>query len=112
VGQSSFWRRHQAFSPKWCPGWSCSATALFAYGGFFGKQKSSIPGLDPRATSVVQFLLAIHGGYFGGGIGFVMLAVLTAAGLAVRSAGATKNILAGVMNASAVAIFVFTPGIP
>ena len=37
-----------------------------------------------------------------------MMAALTMAGLAVRNAGATKNILAGVMNASAVAIFVFS----
>ena len=34
-----------------------------------------------------------------------MMASLTMAGLAVRNAGASKNILAGVMNASAVAIF-------
>ncbi len=38
-----------------------------------------------------------------------MLAALTASGLALRSAGASKNVLAGVMNASAVAIFVFSP---
>ena len=38
-----------------------------------------------------------------------MLAALTAAGLTIRHAGATKNVLAGVMNASAVAIFVFSP---
>ena len=37
-----------------------------------------------------------------------MMASLTLAGLAVRAAGATKNVLAGVMNASAVAIFVFS----
>ena len=37
-----------------------------------------------------------------------MMASLTMAGLAVRTAGATKNVLAGVMNASAVAIFVFS----
>jgi len=36
------------------------------------------------------------------------MAALTTAGLAVRKAGATKNVLAGVMNASAVAIFVFS----
>jgi uncharacterized membrane protein YfcA len=59
-----------------------------------------------------QFLIAIYGGYFGGGIGFLMLAALTAAGLAVRGAAATKNVLAGVMNAAAVAIFLLTPGIP
>ena len=37
-----------------------------------------------------------------------MMAALTMMGLAVRNAGAAKNILAGVMNASAVAIFVFS----
>jgi uncharacterized membrane protein YfcA len=60
----------------------------------------------------MQFAISLYGGYFGGGIGFLMLAALTMAGLAVRNAGATKNVLASVMNASAVAIFVFTPGIP
>ena len=35
-------------------------------------------------------------------------AFATIAGLAVRQAGATKNVLAGVMNASAVLVFVFT----
>jgi uncharacterized membrane protein YfcA len=38
-----------------------------------------------------------------------MLAVLTAARLMIHTAAATKNVLAGVMNASAVAIFVFSP---
>ena len=56
----------------------------------------------------MQFAIAIYGGYFGGGIGFLMLAALTTAGLAVRNAGAMKNVLAGVMNASAVAMFVFS----
>ena len=38
-----------------------------------------------------------------------MLAALTASGVTLRVAGATKNVLAAVMNASAVAIFVFSP---
>ncbi len=38
-----------------------------------------------------------------------MLAALTASGLALRAAGASKNVLAAVMNASAVAIFLFSP---
>ena len=88
------------------------ATGLFAYGSFFNRQERSIPSLGPRATRLVQFLIAVYGGYFGGGIGFLMLAALTAAGLEMRSAGATKNVLAGVMNAAAVAIFVFMPSIP
>ena len=46
---------------------------------------------------------------FGGGIGFLMLAALTMAGMATRHAGATKNALASVMNASAVALFAASP---
>ena len=88
------------------------ATALFTWGSFFRKPGEAIAPLGPRTTGFMQFLIAIYGGYFGGGIGFLMLAALTAAGLAVRTAGATKNVLAGVMNAAAVAIFLFTPGIP
>jgi uncharacterized membrane protein YfcA len=87
------------------------ATGLFAYGSFFRKQGEG-GGLGPRLAGTLQFLISIYGGYFGGGIGFLMLAALTAAGVAVRAAGATKNILAAAMNASAVAVFLFTPGIP
>ena len=85
------------------------ATVLFAWGGFF--RQAPKPGethLPPRGAAVVQFFIAVYGGYFGGGIGLMMMASLTMAGLAVRNAGAAKNILAGVINASAVAIFVFS----
>jgi uncharacterized membrane protein YfcA len=85
------------------------ATALFTWGGFFRKPpKPGETHLPPWAAAVVQFFIAIYGGYFGGGIGLLMMASLTMAGLAVRNAGAAKNILAGVMNASAVAIFAFS----
>jgi uncharacterized membrane protein YfcA len=82
------------------------ATVLFAWGSFFRKPpKSGEAHLPPWGAALVQFFIAIYGGYFGGGIGLLMMASLTMAGLAVRNAGASKNILAGVMNASAVAIF-------
>jgi uncharacterized protein len=85
------------------------ATALFAWGGFF--RQAPPPGethLPPWGAGVMQFFIAVYGGYFGGGIGLLMMAALTMMGLAVRNAGAAKNILAGVINASAVAIFVFS----
>jgi len=85
------------------------ATVLFAWGSFF--RKAPKPGethLPPWGAAVVQFFISVYGGYFGGGIGLLMMASLTMAGLAVRNAGAAKNILAGVMNASAVAIFAFS----
>jgi uncharacterized membrane protein YfcA len=97
------------FFAKLVPWLVLFATVVFAWGSFF--KKAPPPGttaIPARTEMVIQFFIAIYGGYFGGGIGFLMMASLTLAGLAVRTAGATKNILAGVMNAAAVAIFVFS----
>ena len=88
------------------------ATSLFAWGTFAPKREEGGHRLGPRSAVAAQFLISVYGGYFGGGIGFLMLAALTAVGLGVRNAGATKNVLAAVMNAAAVAVFVFTPHIP
>ena len=85
------------------------ATSVFAYGSFVPRKADRPPVLGKVSAAIAQFCIAIYGGYFGGGIGFLMLAALTAAGLAIRNANATKNVLAGVMNASAVAIFAFSP---
>jgi hypothetical protein len=83
------------------------ATGVFARGSF-GKRTDAAARLGRPGVAAAQFLISIYGGYFGGGIGFLMLAALTAAGLVIRTAGATKNVLASMMNASAVAIFVFS----
>jgi uncharacterized membrane protein YfcA len=85
------------------------ATAVFAWGSFFRNADAAAKAHLPAFwAGVAQFYIAIYGGYFGGGIGMLMLAALTLAGLPVRRAGATKNVLAGVMNASAVVIFAFS----
>jgi uncharacterized membrane protein YfcA len=83
------------------------ATVVFAWGSFGRRQAGDAVAarLGVRGAMVAQGLIAIYGGYFGGGIGILMLAALTAAGVAVRAAGATKNVLAGVMNAAAVVVF-------
>jgi uncharacterized membrane protein YfcA len=85
------------------------ATSVFAYGSFVPRKEDRPPVLGKIGAGAAQFCISVYGGYFGGGIGFLMLAALTAAGLTIRNASATKNMLAGVMNASAVAIFVFSP---
>jgi uncharacterized membrane protein YfcA len=85
------------------------ATSVFAWGSFFRKPGAAQSHLGPVGAGVAQFLIAIYGGYFGGGIGFLMMAALTMAGLPTRNAGATKNALAAVMNAAAVVIFVTSP---
>ncbi|RYC31754.1 sulfite exporter TauE/SafE family protein [Lichenibacterium minor] len=88
------------------------ATAVFAYGSF-GRRRADAAAVHLTAAQAAgaQFLIAVYGGYFGGGIGFLMLAALTLAGLPTRNAGASKNVLAGVMNAAAVAIFAFSPSV-
>jgi hypothetical protein len=85
------------------------ATSVFAWGSFVPRKSDRPPVLGTVGAGIAQFCISVYGGYFGGGIGFLMLAALTAAGLDIRNASATKNVLAGVMNASAVAIFVFSP---
>ena len=71
-----------------------AATGLFAWDSFFQKPLASGKArLPPLAAALVQIVFAICGGYFGGGIGFLMLASLTMTGLAVRRAAASKNIL-------------------
>jgi uncharacterized membrane protein YfcA len=97
------------FFAKLVPWLVLFATAMFAWGSF-GRAPAA-PGtvvIPPHTEMAIQFGIAIYGGYFGGGIGFLMMASLALAGLAVRNAAATKNILAGVMNASAVLIFLFS----
>ncbi len=84
------------------------ATAIFFWGSFVRKSHEGTLPLGRGAAATAQFLIAIYGGYFGGGIGFLMMAVLTVAGLRVRNAAATKNVLAATMNASAVVIFLFS----
>jgi uncharacterized membrane protein YfcA len=85
------------------------ATSVFAWGSFRRKPLAGTAHIGPRTAGFAQFLIGIYGGYFGGGIGFLMLAALTLAGLSTRNAGATKNALASVMNAAAVVLFVFSP---
>lgn len=85
------------------------ATAVFAWGSFRRRPDAAAARLGPAGAATAQFAISVYGGYFGGGIGFLMMAALTMAGLPTRNAAATKNVLAGVMNASAVVLFVASP---
>jgi len=97
-----------AFFARMVPWLVLFATAVFTWGAFFRKASDTARPIGRPATAVFQFAIAVYGGYFGGGIGFLMMAALTLAGQGVRVAGSTKNLLASAMNASAVAIFIFT----
>jgi uncharacterized membrane protein YfcA len=54
----------------------------------------------------MQFLVALYGGYFGAGIGILMLAVLGSLGLGnIHKINAIKNLLGTVINGSAALLF-------
>jgi uncharacterized membrane protein YfcA len=84
------------------------ATLVFALGDPIRRRLPQGAKLPPSVLGMIQLGIAIYGGYFGGGIGFLMLAALTLAGQAVRMAATTKNLLATMMNASAVVVFAFS----
>jgi uncharacterized protein len=84
------------------------ATSIFAWGSFRKKPLHAAASMSTPLLAAIQFAIGIYGGYFGGGIGFLMLATLIISGQEVRMATATKNILAMAMNASAVLLFVFS----
>jgi uncharacterized membrane protein YfcA len=84
------------------------ATGVFAWGSFGRSASGQRHRLSGPVALGAQLAISIYGGYFGGGISILMLAALTLAGLPVRGAWATKNLLAAVMNASAVLIFAFS----
>ncbi|QWF70675.1 sulfite exporter TauE/SafE family protein [Methylomonas paludis] len=83
------------------------ATLIFCWGSFRRKSLHSSRVPTP-VLALIQFVIGIYGGYFGGGIGILMLAALTIAGQQVRTATATKNVLAMAMNTSAVGLFAFS----
>lgn len=86
------------------------ATAVFAWGSYFRRARVG-PGVRAPVAAGLQGLIAIYGGYFGGGIGFLILALLTGAGVSLRAAGATKNALAAVINLGAVLVFALSPAV-
>src|SRR5262245_35510884 len=57
------------------------ATIVFAVGNFAPVDAIQRVQPGPRSALVALFIIAIYGGYFGGGIGFLMLAAFTLFGM-------------------------------
>ena len=67
------------------------ATVVFAWGSFFRRSGQATVQLGMAGAATAQFCIAIYGGYFGGGIGILMMAALTMAGLPARNAFAAYS---------------------
>jgi hypothetical protein len=93
-----------------------SGTLLFAFGNSIRTIAGKGAATDDLQTiswtaiaisSFVEFLLAVYGGYFGAGIGFVILGMLTALGMRdINAMGAIRTLLAATINAAAVLTFI------
>jgi uncharacterized protein len=59
-------------------------------------------------SSIVELLVAVYGGYFGAGIGFITLGMLAALGMRdIHAMGAIRTLLAAAINAAAVVTFLW-----
>jgi hypothetical protein len=84
-----------------------AATIIFAIGPRVTAMFRRHSWISPKALIVLQFLAGIYGGYFGGAVGIILLAVWTLAGLRdIHAMNAGRTLLGGVMNAAAVVLFV------
>jgi uncharacterized membrane protein YfcA len=94
------------------PWLTLGATLLFAFGKKLAGGRKSI--LEHEATSgalaaatLFQLVVAVYGGYFGGGMGIVMLALLAALGMTnIHAMNALKSVMGFVINGVAVVTFV------
>jgi uncharacterized membrane protein YfcA len=84
-----------------------AATVVFTFGPRITPKLRQAFTLSAGGVLFIQFLVAIYGGYFGGAMGIIMLAVYSVFGLSnLNAMNATKTFLAGVINGIAVVLFV------
>jgi len=83
------------------------ATIVFAVGNFAPVDAIQRVQPGPRSALVALFIIAIYGGYFGGGIGFLMLAAFTLFGMRdINAMNGLKMGLVGVMTITAIVTFI------
>ena len=82
-----------------------AATILFTFGPAVSKRFRARSGL--ALTAAAQVLISIYGGYFGGGMGILMLAAMSLMGMEkIHTMNGLKSILGVAINGIAVAAFI------
>ncbi len=88
------------------------ATLLFAFGKKLSGNRGSGLGHDASTAALFwacafEFVVAVYGGYFGGGVGIINLAMLAALGMTdIHDMNALKVVLGAVINGVAVVTFI------
>jgi len=94
------------------PWLTLGATLLFVFGKRLAQGRSSAVGHEASALAIAgaclfQLCVAVYGGYFGGGIGIVMLAMLAALGMTdIHDMNALKSVMGSTINGVAVVVFI------
>lgn len=94
------------------PWLTLGATLLFAFGKKLARGRKSVIEHETATAALAgatffQFCVAIYGGYFGGGMGIVMLAMLAALGMTdIHAMNALKSVMGFVINGVAVVTFI------
>jgi uncharacterized membrane protein YfcA len=82
-------------------------TLAFTFGRQAGALLRRMMHIGPTELLVIQFLLGIYGGYYGGAVGIITLAIWSIVFMAdMTSMNAARTLLVGCMNATAVVCFV------
>jgi uncharacterized membrane protein YfcA len=88
------------------------ATLLFVFGGRLSRGSKSGIAHDASTSALTvavfyELIVAVYGGYFGGGVGILNLAMLAAIGMTdIHAMNALKVVLGGIINGVAVITFV------
>jgi uncharacterized membrane protein YfcA len=83
------------------------ATVLFTFGGTVSRKLTRGARAPFAVVVIAQLAISVYGGYFGGGMGIMMLAVLTLLGMThIHRMNALKNALGTLINGVAVVAFV------
>jgi uncharacterized membrane protein YfcA len=83
------------------------ATLIFTFGPTVAGRLASGARVPLPLAVAAQVAISIYGGYFGGGMGIMMLSVLTLLGMQnIHRMNAIKNLLAVLINGAAVVTFV------
>ena len=87
------------------------ATLLFMFGGKLARSSEGLAH-DISTSSLViasifELIVSVYGGYFGGGVGILNLAMLAAIGMTdIHAMNALKVVLGGIINGVAVVTFI------
>jgi len=88
------------------------ATLLFAFGGRLARGSESGLAHDASTSALTfaalfELVVAVYGGYFGGGVGIMNLAMLATLGMTdIHAMNALKSVLGGIINGVAVVTFI------